>query len=693
MLDNTFVEEYFRIENDIRTNPTQAYSDREGKLLLTYPPFGIGPSVYSDIIQEVLPITIDANMTPDNVNLIIDNIVLFSTNPLCQNFLPLKIVFDAKPEIEFSNVSFVPLTDYKVIVEPLIPIDTFQNHRYSEPVNFTTANFPTIGNPPRPVEFATIINTVNFVGGPDKNIDYCLCLVYLVEDTGPPVTIGVNALWRLEIDSRINSPEMLTINSFPTRTLTSIRQIFGRQGGCCILVETDTNYSIIDMVDFNLEIDLYDKTDAEILAVEFITDNEIIVQYKNISEDKTVVRVYEKITDDGVKRWIEITARFPSFTYPIGVGNFYTNRLALCYLGEGNLRMVDYEYQTRYNLQTSITILKDAQIPDDIGYIFASGRPSAFLDTELKIFYGGVSIAEPNLTVAVWNDTDVYFYYFRDYSDFSKYTVTQHTFKRPVIYDSKNFFLLKRYQNQVYFYDDDLIIFNLDTGNIFTYEVTNLKPNRIIERDIRCSHISREKLLFGCDNIFTDPLINAPYPPILCIFTNQRLDSLNTVYKLVYNYDERIFPYRLNGNSFIFSFKLSNSTPIKDMEIFKYVLDIRIRYTKQKMSVNGATLIADGVERRGVGRPLGSKNKTKEDEVVDEVEDDLVPTVEEVISKTTPEGIVEVSKETVKRVKPDGKKTDRFSKSNRSVGDVARVLGYVGEDFSVVDFLNLYTSS
>jgi hypothetical protein len=85
------------------------------------------------------------------------------------------------------------------------------------------------------------------------------------------------------------------------------------------------------------------------------------------------------------------------------------------------------------------------------------------------------------------------------------------------------------------------------------------------------------------------------------------------------------------------------------MEIFRYAVDIRIRYSKTKLQVNAP-----------VTRAMGNLG-------VDELDVDN-PDVDAL----------------------DGRR--RFKRTTKKVGDAERVLGYVGDDFSIADFLNLYTT-
>jgi hypothetical protein len=183
--------------------------------------------------------------------------------------------------------------------------------------------------------------------------------------------------------------------------------------------------------------------------------------------------------------------------------------------------------------------------------------------------------------------------------------------------------VIKRYRNQAYFIDDGTFVsFNLDNGEYIIKDLCesyNLPPRIIDAVNLTANYLTMLYRFNGIDGI---GMTTVP---------NER--DLTSVYKLTYNYSERTFPYQITSDRFIFNLQLQNNNPITDMEIFKYVIDLKIRYTKDKAVVNPARPIKEGGD-------TGDKR--------------------------------------------------RFVKKNRAIGDAEKVLGYVDDDFNVSTFLNIY---
>ena len=188
---------------------------------------------------------------------------------------------------------------------------------------------------------------------------------------------------------------------------------------------------------------------------------------------------------------------------------------------------------------------------------------------------------------------------------------------------------MKQYVNTAYFCSQklDTVFCNLDTGVVSRYHDDDIQVGRGLSTAnfTVYGYINSTEAVTVGDRILTAYYKNKRYV----------LDDLS-VYKMQYNYAERINPYHLTDN-FVFTVSLPNNTPVADLEIFKYIFDFRIRYAKERMGVNKAIKSSDNGEG-------DTTTKTK------------------------------------------------FTKRSKTIGDVDQILGYVPEDFNVSDFLNIYTT-
>ena len=125
MITNDFVETYIRIENDIKNNPERVVVDSTGNLIFTT------PFITDDVIRADDVIDVPKNKTPANVNLILDNVSFFTTNPSFGNYLPLKLEIGEKQQVPFGDTQQIPIDDYRIVVDP--PVNNFRikNRKYA----------------------------------------------------------------------------------------------------------------------------------------------------------------------------------------------------------------------------------------------------------------------------------------------------------------------------------------------------------------------------------------------------------------------------------------------------------------------------------------------------------------------------------------------------------------------------------
>lgn len=574
LLSNDFVEEYFRVENNITTNNQTFYVDREGQLIYTTPFF-----TTEDIISDT-KISLGNKNVAQNVNIIIDSIALISTNPNVQNYLPLSIDLGGnKPTIEFSNVSEVTLTDYKIIVEPRINLNTVTNIRYSHPQDccFELAN-PSAGT--------SVVNVIRT--GDATNYSY----YYLIDtNTGP----GTGPLVIYKVINGVST--VVTVNA------GEIIQIYGNnQQAVVVTAETilATNFLYI----FDLKIGpptLFCTIEDEPFIDLFLTDNTLVVVTGNPTGPYT-------------------------YRYYVRCGDKYCNTANIIDAGEPGIILVGIYRKNEFFTYNGSKIVWSRYGPNNaelirIGEIeYAIDQP---IDSFLKLYVGGPNIDRPNVSIFTVQNFELTWYYFDLFT------------KRPSkarLNVGTNTILMKRYNNTAYFYlDKHIYLFNLDDGTYLKYNIT--RKNNLVPRQITVVNFSDFDLIVAGNSWTNDNTI------VSTIWSNDR--PLTSVYKVVYNYSERNFPYYLSDN-FIFNLTLPNNTPMADVEIFKYIVDFRIRY----------------------------------DEVA--------------ISKELAEPTYERAPDTMGLI-ADGRKRRDFVRQSRKTGDVDKILGLVDEEFNVADFLNIYT--
>ena len=574
LLSNDFVEEFFRAERQLTKNEETFHIDREGKLIYTTP-FETGNTIVDDRI-----INLDANHTPDNVNLIIDAISLFSTNPNIQNYLPLKFNFgtseDSKPKIQFNSAESYTLTDYKVIVNPGVNLDTIQNRRYSSPVN--TSVFDENG-------ITKIKNLTQ-----RKNEVYAF-----YDDEVQKVTYKICDDCNNVFD--YNVVENVEPVTFSDGVLFTPSQIYSNNEHAIALVEQGGVKSFYNMRDDNHIIG--SELDGDLVGIRLISTS--LVVWDSFLDG--TLKIFDKV-DQGEYDLIYEDSGFFSNT-PLKVSN-YTSNLFLGYW------LNNFSYVRLDNFNNFVTNWTNTQIQTFVGEV-------------QEIYFGGSNIDEPIINVFSKSGNNIYWY---RYLDFKLLSSGVEIIIKPIEFEvSDSFTLIKRYRNTVHFIDSRqrVVFCSLDTGKIILHTSVDVVP----KIPLSISAVGDYGYLEGGLGQVQDDKIF-----FYTLWRNNR--NIKNVYKVSYNYDERIFPYHRPDN-FIFTISLPNNNPIADMEIFKYVIDYRIRYSKESL-----------------GKPQSTPVDAKKDD------------------------------------KKDAKKSSR--PSDRSVGSVNRILGYVGDEFNVEDFLNIYST-
>lgn len=618
MIENTFNEEYFRVEKNITTNNESVYIDREGRLILTT------QFITDENITDVSIQFAGENQPPKNFNMVVDAVTLFTTNPNCQNYLPLKISLGSKIQLEFNDATFQELENYKIIVNPRVNLDIIQNIRYTDPVNYWFTFQGTDVN-------SFVVNVVEtqegqisrffyqedpegFVYGTDLNFNS-----YRVLDSGTPLRL-VNIYGNNE-----------QVVGYSTTGLGS--RAYDLRG--------------TTFLDPNVPLDgIIDVTNGEIQDI-FLIKNLMIVFQQNTGSFEYELVYYVKT---GVYR---VVLEIPLGTTLIGVG-VYTPDV---FYTISNTQLI--RYKVGVNGVTATTV-----------FSFKSVFPIQAFD---KMYFGGSNVDNPNISI-VYSSNDELFWGFLPFP-YTTFNISSFDLNAPNTF--KNI-VVKRYRNQAYFSDLSFHYFlNLDTGEVVRYN--SIDKNNLVPRKIT-SKINLTRFNFiELQTIISD--ISEPSTVVeevlATVFRNER--DFRKIYKLTYNYDERNYLFDQNTyKNLFFQIKLPNGNPIADLEVFKYVIDGRVRYTKEKIDPYGIVKSKDDPQEQ----PL-----LDEEQCIEDCQKGCVQFTElKQIFNECKDGACKKGlrrEECLKRC---------FTRCNRTTGSVNKILGLVDEGFNVSEFLNLYTT-
>lgn len=617
MIDNTFDEEYFRLENIINTNDIKFTKDREGKLILTLPYLN-----EESIVSDNLVFT-GTNILPDNVNIIIDNIDLFSTNPNCQNYLPLRVNFSQKPIIEFADITFTQLDNFKLVRNPLVFYEKIFNHRYTDPITYSFAP----ETDPETVDDVIDIGMFTDFSSREKVI------VTLYKSLSAGKLLAYNF-----IDSRKVEYHSLTDFDDATEMLRIITDGTNGYLVCENTVNETSVYDLTGLFDSTFPMDncLPPTGVASDVFINLIING--YYTYDIIFKDTTGLTSFVQINICDRQReennLVYESSITPDMDDTVVANSFYTNRHLFFTSDSRIFYVISRPYDTE-------EIIIDSTVSVNSQYVRG-------------IYLGGQSLDTPDIVLLEFDSSGVRFYIFRfmdlKSSIVEPYRVIQIEESNTLDYQSTEF-IPKVYLNQIYFYvlprgfnnKKQIVSFNLSNYEIFFYSLDELKPQTTTPRSIYDNNnqlvdFNQFYQIMGGRVVWTDRTTNLSGKCIINAFPNERL--IHSVYKMSYDYVERTYPFQLSGSRLTFKISLPFDVPIADMEIFRYAIDLRIRYSKIKAKINAPEPVDDG---ENVGLDLPRNIKTGKGRV------------------------------------------------NRNVGDVDRVLGYVGEDFSITDFLNLYT--
>lgn len=509
MIDNTFVESYFRIENNLTTNSERFDTDRGGKLVYTTPYFDT-ESIVSDQVLFA-----GQNIAPENANLIIDQITLFSTNPNCLNYLPLKLRLGTKQQIDFNTPIRTDLTDYKIIVDPPINLETIQNRKYDKLREYS-------------INTLTQVNVVDSARYGKGN------LMYTIDTAGNMKAQDLD-------DNQVTDP---SISITAAAVYASEEQAMYRD-------------------ELNKYVDITDPANPFV-----IVDFDALFDFTHINTFLSGQTLYVIGKDGAGSTDVNILVRSSDDTYEYVDGkviNSFTDQL------ENSVGVLNLGTFISWDQENDLIQFSEFD-GSKVKISPAVSIPFSFITTgDIQgVFLGGPDLSNPVVSLFATVGDELHWRYFN--------LETPEDFKTRVFdYLPDGSDRVKSYRNTVYFHSEEnvYIFCNLDTGIFNRWSTREIDIDKPYPKDYKKMWVDSSLIAINSrEGIALDNAIQTT--------TWRSTRDLNKVYSMSYTYDNRVYPYAITGNRFNFTLSLPNNTPISELELFKYVIDIRIRYTKVK---------------------------------------------------------------------------------------------------------------
>lgn len=704
MINNDYVEKYIRIENNLDFI-LKLYQDRENKFIYTLPPVTLS-TIGLNVLEEL-----GINEIPKYISLVIDRITMLSTNPYISNYLPMKLTLQEK-EIEFdSDFSVENIKNYKYVGDTILSGgDTLFNWRYSSPVNVTFNLTGKIKN-----NVSGVYGILDIVQGEDLNfltiINYNLLFgnlntnsIYNVDlDLPTGEILEYNIFSKGSIDYGVNRSPLISVIRYSVDIGVYRLSVRHHYLNDLLNPEEDIVISPIPFLDPNIN-SIMDFTNLS------ITDNNINVQLIGKENQYLVIWCLTYILYNNVSQFVN--------SYKTITDIVWDEILDL------NESPVDENYIPKaiWSVLPFTNDLYYFIITDD--YKVTYGKINLSLESKIIYQYETLNIIEnitPNINGELYISNlslENFIFIFRGNDEIVINKIDRKLNKNIVLLRkiipnlNDGNCVIKRVKNIVYitisvktnFQETIIVTFNLDSEEI---NIFNVDQTKYVYKTVSCINLCQAAYInCGLTNFVTTdldipntiPPSSLSTPPMLLITFSENVrknaNYSNTCFKLVQKYDERAFsinPYN-NFNLFI---KLPNNNPFIDSEIFKYILDFRVKYSVEKYEVNPITRIPDEPQS---GLSLAEIEMCEEECMNGEcgisqgLEFNDAP-VQDCCGGQEEKDCRECKKE---NFHGDSRKSDCarncFKRCGRAVGKVDDILGLVGPQFNVADFLNIYST-
>jgi hypothetical protein len=275
----------------------------------------------------------------------------------------------------------------------------------------------------------------------------------------------------------------------------------------------------------------------------------------------------------------------------------------------------------------------------------------------------------------------------KDNIDYTVNSIINNRIIRSDSYTSTIDIEIKTGLNNIHFYDlDKLYIYNILEGTRFIYDFKD--DPRIFSNlpySFNFGSLSRYfNVTFGFDET-TQPLENRK--SIKLYYSLNERYGQTPVYKYTFHYDnDRIYKFT-TSSSFTFDLLNESGVTMTDLEIFRIVLDIRVRYSNEQYDPSRPKKIEEAEQLPELETCI---------ELCEEGENCVGPQCSQPKQEECPDGDCKIPQSTARSgilmTDRPVRNSECFKRCSRSVGSTARVLGLVGDDFTVSDFLNIYTN-
>jgi hypothetical protein len=672
MIQNDFVEEYRRLETPFDFNYNKYFQNSLGDIILS-----------SNFVIDKNIITfgntdLGNNIYPENTNFIVDSLTMLSTNPSLANYVPFKFSFSGqKPEIDFSQPDRIEVENYGYIRNNNLGVLT---NRFSE-IKELEINIPL---------------------PPNTGITSLLGCIYGSSGRGTYIVFNdsddVLYLWYVGLGNGIYTREKtgFILDNMANQVRTwgqdfELVRIDGTSQHTFILIRDKTK------PDQNGDVTIYALKDG------FAEYNGGRNNYPaDIFEPRVLVR-----------RYIASTFTRDYFIYlgqdspPIGPKQppeikilRYNHSYAPNIPPPDIFDPTRYEFVNTYTSSSADVVLLESVVDLAIDRYFINKDIYAVTDSGIILRLTILDNATLEVTQLIQTGLDdcyrinvninqdlspSFVVVTRDGFNFSVTPVVNNRTLTTDNYVSNVDVEIKNGLNNIHFYNDDkLYIYNILEGTRFIYD---LKDDPRIFSNLPYSFsfgtISRYfNVSFGFDDTQT---LEDRKSIKLYYSLNERYGK-TSVNKYTFHYnDDRNYLYNIKNN-FVFDLLTEQGVEIKDLEIFKIIMDIRIRYTKQKIDPNKA-IPRDTSKEIPLDLLELCLEECEDESGETRCQGDGCPQIDpnKAIPRDTSKEIPSKSGETLKD-------NECKAKCVKRLGGAGRILGYVGEDFSVSDFLNIYTT-
>lgn len=577
MIEGGYTEVAFRHENTLITNPQQFSLASDKSTLIYTPPYYSGNLDLIDV-QSAFS---GSNRIPQNINLVLDGLTLLSTNPDCSNYLPLSVKVGSRV-ISFTDPTLNNLNKYEIIVNPRINLQTVSNIKFEINQVGRVITNPLVGP-------HTSLG-VSLLGSTDTYL-------YFVEEVLLNTLVRSQIFYCIEIATRLQTN--FDINAFPYTPVPSLQTnnivdlVFTNNQALVVINNTsDLTYYIFDVSN---PLNIY-QVDYDFRYIGSVTQGSVVYVLYGVTGNtifKLKVFYLNRFAPELRpihKLGAEITVQSPQ---PIIIRDFLIYESSYLYLlvrniGSGLTNIIVYQLSPE-PLAVYIKVLPN--LPSDL---------SIPTNTPL-IGIGGSDINYPIVSVISNALIDgKYWVYSLKYNDFLK---IYEQIRTEILEPSTNAVVskLNRFRNTFYYNSNQnsITFVNLDELKIFTRYLQEDLLTPVDDYQYAVTINSSSMLLARSGNWLTQPNnitagINYQY------FTNSR--QIDTCYQLRADFYESVSLLDVSNVPMVFKMGLINNNPISDLEIFKYILDFRIRFTNEKRVINGAKRI-DGLATRVSRQP------------------------------------------------------------------------------------------